>query len=157
MGAHRVVIYGIGDSEISCEMFANLMLKIGVTCFMANQHGDALAVSSVLGPGDVALLVTYSGVLVDQFDKELRLVFERGIKAIAVTPDEDLRDKIAGIECMLTCPRGETDSGKIATYFAQSSIRFILNCLYGECFAQNYKRSTELQERYASHRVTGHG
>lgn len=148
-GARRVVIYGIGDSEISCEMFANLMLKIGVTCFMANQHGDALAVSTVLGPGDVAILVTYSGALVKQFGEELRLVFERGIKAIAITSDESLRDKLAGIECMLTCATGETNQGKIATYYAQSCIRFILNCLYGECFSHNYQKNAEMQAYYA--------
>ena len=152
MGAHRIIIYGIGDSEISCEMFANLMLKIGVTCFMANQHGDALAVSTALGPGDVALLVSYSGGLVKQFDNELKLIFERGIKAIAVTSDESLRDQLAGVECVLTCSTGETNQGKIATYYAQSCIRFILNCLYGECFAQNYRKNAQMQEFYAQHR-----
>ena len=152
LGARRVVIYGIGDSEISCEMFANLMLKIGVTCFMANQHGDALAVSTVLGPSDVALIVTYSGILVDHFGKELRTVFERGIKAVAITSDEGLRDRLAGIECVLTCSAGETNRGKIATYYAQSCIRFILNCLYGECFALNYRKNVEQQELYAQSR-----
>lgn len=151
-GARRVAIYGVGDSEISCEMFANLMLKIGVTCFMANQHGDALAVSSVLGPGDVAIIVSYSGGVVGQFEQELRLVFERGVKAIAITANEGLHDQLAGVECVLACPRGEGSKGKIATYYAQSCIRFILNCLYGECFALNYQHNAELQERYATNR-----
>jgi hypothetical protein len=74
---------------------------------MANQHGDALAVSTVLGPGDVAIIVSYSGTLVNQFGTELKLVFERGIKAIAVTANERLGDQLAGIECMLTCSTGE--------------------------------------------------
>lgn len=155
MGARRVVIFGIGDSEISCEMFANLMLKIGVTCFMANQHGDALAVSGVLGPGDVAILASYSGGIVGQFSTELKLILERGVKAVAVTADEGLRDRLAGVECMLSCPQGESNEGKIATYYAQTCIRFILNCLYGECFAQNYRRNTELQQRFAEQRQYG--
>jgi DNA-binding MurR/RpiR family transcriptional regulator len=152
MGAHRVVIYGVGDSEISCEMFANLMLKIGVTCFMANQHGDALAVSTVLGPGDVALLVSYSGSTIRHFSKELKLVFEHDIKAVAISSDVTLPDQFAGVECVLACPTGETNEGKIATYYAQSCIRFVLNCLYGECFAQNYQKNVEMQQYYASQR-----
>ena len=53
---------------------------------------------------------------------------------------------------MLACPTGETNEGKIATYYAQSCIRFVLNCLYGECFAQNYQKNVEMQQYYASQR-----
>lgn len=152
LGARRVAIYAIGDSEISAEGFVNLMLKIGVTCYVANQHGDALAVSAALRPADVAVVVSYSGALLGQFAEELQLLRARGCKTIVLSADTTIPDAMMGLECFIALPAGESFHSKIATFYAQECIRFALNCIYGECFSQNYAGNVERMEHYDQHR-----
>lgn len=153
LGARRVALYAIGDSEISAEGFVNLLLKTGITCYVANQHGDALAVSAALGPADVAVIVSYSGALLGQFAEEIALMRMRGCKTVVLSSDASIPSKMAGLECFVKLPEGESRSNKIATFYAQECIRFALNCIYGECFSQNYQRNLEHIENYDQHRT----
>lgn len=152
LAANRVALFAIGDSEISCEGFINLLLKIGVICYAANQHGDSRAVSTGLGPRDLAVFVTYSGTLMGQMHEELRILRERRCKTIVISSDESLPDRIAGLDCFIRLPHGESLDGKIATFFAQSSIRYALESIYGECFLRNYRENIEHLRDYAVHR-----
>ena len=150
MGAQRVAVFAIGDSEISCEAFINLLLKIGVICYTANQHGDAMAVSAGLGPKDLAVFVTYSGSLADSMKHELRILRQRGCKVLLISSNASLPDRIAGLDCFVGLPAGESHNGKIATFFAQSCIRYALECIYGECFLRNYQRNFEHVRDYGT-------
>lgn len=150
LGAHRVALFAVGDSEISCEAFTNLLLKIGIMCYTANQHGDALAASASLGPKDLAVFVTYSGELADQMKHELRILGQRGCKTMVISSDASLCDRVAGLSCFVGLPTGESHNGKIATFFAQSCIRYALECIYGECFLRNYQSNFEHVKNYGT-------
>lgn len=147
LGAKRVALFAIGDSEISCEGFANLLVKIGIICYAANQHGDSLAVSSGLGPQDLAIVVTYSGQLLGQLRRQLSLLRDRRCKLVVISSDQDIPNRLAGLDCFVALPSGESTEGKIATFFAQESVRYALECIYGECFARNYLASMKQVER----------
>lgn len=156
LGARHVALYGIGDSEISCEGFSNLLMKKSVMCHTANQHGDSLAVSTGLGPQDLAILVTYSGGLLGAMRNDIRVLREHRCKLIVISADQDTPNRIAGLDCFVGLPSGESVHGKIATFFAQTCIRYVLDCIYGECFARNYRDNVTRMEVFASHRKSSH-
>lgn len=115
---------------------------------MANQYGDPNALSSTLGPGDVALAISYSGRRFERDADVFSIVRTNGCKLIAITSDESLRESMADISCLILLPTGESIRDKIATYYAQSAVRFALDCIYGECFARNYAANVERVSRY---------
>lgn len=157
LGARRVALFAIGDSEISCEAFANLMLKIGVVCYSANQHGDSLALSTMLGPTDVAIVVSYSGSLLGELEDEIDIVRQRGCGLVVVSADATIPERLAGVSCFLQLPEGESIHHKIATYYAQTCIRYALDCVYGECFSLNYRKNMGRIDNYDSHRGSSYG
>lgn len=157
LGARRVALFAIGDSEISCEAFANLMLKIGVVCYSANQHGDSLALSTMLGPTDVAIVVSYSGSLLGELEDEIGVVQQRGCGLVVVSADATIPERLAGVSCFLQLPEGESIHHKIATYYAQTCIRYALECVYGECFSLNYHKNLDRIDDYDSHRGHPYG
>lgn len=152
LGARRVALFAIGDSDITCEAFANLMLKIGVVCHPANQHGDSLAFSTTLGPADVAIVASYSGSLFDELEDEIDIVRQRGCKLIVISSDATIPQRFPGLSCFIQLPEGESIHHKIATYYAQTCIRYALECIYGECFSQNYRTNMDHIDTYDSHR-----
>lgn len=148
-GAKKVALYGVGDSWVTLEGFANLLLKIGIVSYPGNLNGDSVVASQILGPADVAVIATYSGGLLNELDNEMQLLRRRGCKTILITADAAAARRIAGLECLLLLPEGEKTRGSVATYYSQSCIRFVLNCVYGECFAQGWKDNMALRESFA--------
>ncbi len=152
-GAQKVALYGVGDSWVTLDAFANLLLKIGIISYSGNLNGDSLVATQILGPTDVAVIATYSGGFLDVFAREIRLLRSKGCKTILITSNAAAAKRIAGLECLLLLPEGETTRGSVATYYSQSCIRFALNCVYGECFAQNWKENMELRASFAKNDV----
>ena len=152
-GAKKVALYGVGDSCVTLEGFANLLLKIGIVSYSGNLNGDSLVATQILGPSDVAVIATYSGGLLNKFANEVALLRSKGCKTILVTANAAAAQRIAGLECLLLLPEGETTRGSVATYYSQSCIRFALNCVYGECFALGWEESMSLRESFAQNDV----
>ena len=149
--SRRVALYAGGDSAISCEAFANLLLKIGIICDKANQYGDPLVVSCALGPSDLAIFVTYSGSLLKSLSGELEVLRCRCCKMAVISSDASIPERMAGIDAFVALPEGEPRSGKIATYYAQQCIRYVLDCVYGTCFSLNYRTNMDRVNSYYSH------
>ena len=150
--ARHIAYYALGDSFVSLEGFANLLLKIGIVTYSGNANGDSLVVSHTLGLHDLAIVVSYSGNLVEYGDlaENLQFIRSRGCKMVLVTANAQSAERIAGLECLVLLPGDETDRGSVATYYSQSCIRYALNCIYGECFAQDWKGSMALRESFAN-------
>lgn len=152
-GARRVALYGVGDSWVTMESFANLLLKIGIVSYSGNLNGDSVVATQILGTTDVAVIATYSGSLLDKFANEIRILRSNGCKVILITANAAAASQLAGLDCLLLLPEGETTRGSVATYYSQSCLRFALNCVYGECFARSWKESMELRESFARNDV----
>jgi DNA-binding MurR/RpiR family transcriptional regulator len=84
-GAKKVALYAVGDSYVTLQGFANLLLKIGIVTYSGNLNGDSVVATQILGPTDVAVIVTYSGGLVNKFAHEIQLLRSQGRKTILVT------------------------------------------------------------------------
>ena len=152
--ARRVVIYANGDTRISAIGFSNLMLKLGVVCSLGDQYGEATSMAYTLSPNDVALFVSYSGGLIDasaySLERELDIVRKSGCKTIFITSDETIEEHAGKADCVIMLPQSETRKGRIANYYSQTTIRYVLNCIYGEVFAHNWEGGIAARDRYAS-------
>ena len=145
--AGHVYLFGHGDSEINAIAFANLLLKLGVPCIIANQFGEAPSVSHCVRKNDVVIIVSYKGGILKEMEMVLPVFKERGCKTVLIS-------SIApplGIDYCLRFPAKEAGKGNVATYYSQTCIRLILNCIYGEIFELDYeasRRSKEQAERF---------
>lgn len=138
--AGNIFLYAYGDSYISCLAFANQLLKLGVRCIMASQyHEEAVNARSAMR-GDAALIVTYSGLLFGRDAESVRILKERGCHIIAVTARPDIAEE-AGADVVIPMPSGEVRGDKIASYFSQTCIHYVLNCLYGAVFAFDFEEN----------------
>lgn len=148
-GARRIVLYAIGDTAITVEGFSNLLLKLGVICTKGVQHEDANVVTQTLDARDLAIVVSHSGGLVDFYPGPIRTLRERGCKMVLITAKRELESQLAGTDCVIMIPEGETRSGRVATFFSQECIRYVLNCIYSEVFALNWQENLEKIDHYS--------
>ena len=135
------------------------MLKLGVVCSLGDQYGEATSMAYTLSPNDVALFVSYSGGLIDasaySLERELDIVRKSGCKTIFITSDETIEEHAGKADCVIVLPQSETRKGRIANYYSQTTIRYVLNCIYGEVFAHNWEGGIAARDRYASTDVWG--
>ena len=147
-GARHIAYFAVGDSAVTVEGFANLLLKLGIVCIKGIQHEDANIVTQMLDARDLAVVVTHSGGLVDFYADTIRTLRERGCKMVLITANQKLESKLVGTDCVILVPEGETRSGRVATFFSQECIRYVLNCIYSEVFALNWQENESRIDRY---------
>lgn len=143
LGSRRIVYYAIGDSCASAEMFSQLLYKIGLTCTSGMPRGDYGVLERTLDARDVALIITYSGRLVQDNEQTFAVLRANACKVILITADASLAERMLGCDCLLQLPKGETVNGRLATFFSQECIRYALNCIYGQAYAADYERNME--------------
>lgn len=149
LNARHIVYYAIGDTAVTAEGFSNLLLKLGIICTKGIQHEDANVVTQTLDARDLAIVITHSGGLVDYYSGVIRTLRERGCKMVLITSNQELQGRLAGTDCVILIPEGETRSGRVATFFSQECIRYVLNCIYSEVFALNWQENVSRIDRYS--------
>ena len=145
--ASHLYIYGIGDSYISALSFANQLTKLGIVSVMPMQFNESAAISATATKDDVALIVSYSGKMMSQLSKEIRLLKRKKcriilISALTESPNADL---------IISVPKKEENVGKISVFYSEFSFQYILACLYGAIYSLDYRKNTESKrnlERY---------
>lgn len=141
--AGRLYIYANGDTYISAEMFANMLIKIGIHSVMVMQYNEGMTVTYGAKSRDVALFVSYSGKLMASLGKELEILRRNRCKTIFITS----LDAFDGIDCLISFPRKEDAYNKTAGYYSQMSIRYILNCLYGMIYSFDLPQNRERKDQ----------
>lgn len=147
-GARHIAYYALGDTAITVEGFSNLLLKLGVMCTNGVPHDDANVVTQMLDARDLAIVVTHSGALADLYPDTIKTLRKRGCKMVLITANQVLVNQLAGTDCVILIPEGETRSGRVATFFSQECIRYVLNCIYSEVFALNWQENVSRIDRY---------
>lgn len=143
--ANTVFVFAQGDTQITSEGFLNLLLKLGVRGMLAGRRAEEVSVAHAAQPGDVALFVTYGGALLDEdaTRRVLPVLRERGCRIVAVTAAP--RDSV-WVDRTVAFPQRERLLGKMATFYSQTCIRYILNCLYAAVFALDYAQSAAAKD-----------
>lgn len=142
--ARNVYAFAHGDTQLTAEAFLNLLLKLGIHGTVAGRYGEEASVANAAEAGDVAFFVTYGGTLLDgsMARRVLPLLRERGCKTVLITaaPRPSL-----WIDRTISFPLRERVAGKMATFYSQACIRYVLNCLYAAVYALDYAGSTEVK------------
>lgn len=136
--APLVLLYASGDSQISAEAFANLLIKVGIRCISAEHRREFMANSHAARPGEVAIFVSYSGDHIAALTRagvpqELK---GRGCATVAITASTE---PLPWIERTIRFPDRENARDKMATFYSQACIRFIFNCIYAEVWTLDFE------------------
>lgn len=144
--AQSTYIYATGDSLISSIGFANRLTKLKVNTVIAGQYGETAANTYNVTEDDVALFVSYSGRSIIE-DKYMKVLRGSGCKIIMITAS----NASEGFDIVIRFPDEESNEEKIATYYSQISINYILNCIYAVIFASDYSRNYNKKHRIEKH------
>jgi RpiR family carbohydrate utilization transcriptional regulator len=147
VSARSVILYAVGDSYTSAEMFRELLAKLGILCINAYETGDTLPKAYMATQSDLALFVTYSGRILESLVPDLEVLHERGCPTAIITARESSAMPDDGFDCRIVFPFREALHGRIATFYSETCIRYILNCLYSSVYSLDYRRFNEVKGR----------
>lgn len=143
--AKTITLFGASPNRSYCELFAYNLGQLGVACSVP--HGEDIQVASrLMGPGDCAIFVSYSGVLARMPNVFAQQVRDQGTRIISVTRKDS---PLAGIsDAALTFGPHEHYGDKIAGYYSCASVDFLLDTLYSTCFVLDFGRNSKAKERF---------
>ena len=124
--AGRVQLVGIGSSALPAKDLWYKLLKIGVTTLFAQDNHVQISIAQTLGPGDVQLVVSYSGASRDVL-AAAELAKRNGATLIAVTSfrQTQLR-QLADMVLDTVAEENELRISSISSRTAQNTITDIL-------------------------------
>lgn len=82
--AHRIDVYGVGASALTAGDLQQKLSRIGLLAAATTDSHLALASSSLLGPGDVAIAVSHTGETLETL-RPLTIAAEANATTIAIT------------------------------------------------------------------------
>ncbi len=125
-GAGRVQLVGIGGSALTAKDLWYKLLKIGVTTLFAQDSHVQISIAQTLGPGDVQLVISYSGASRDVL-VAAELAKRNGATLIAVTSfrQTQLR-QMADMVLDTVAEENELRISSISSRTAQNTITDIL-------------------------------
>lgn len=135
--AKRIFIFAMGDSMITCEGFANKMIKIGKFVHCAARYSDQVFVAREMHSDDLALFVSYSGK--SQIVECLPILKKKGIPIIGITSGKDSPVGKMADELILIPDKENSAFDKVSTFYSQVSFSLILDILYSILYALNKK------------------
>lgn len=136
--ADEVVIFGISPNSLLAETFRRKLISIGLKAKVAPNSEMGLTALS-LTDKDCAMIISYSGN--DAHSEPMayiRLLQEKHVPMIGITSaGENYMRQV--LDCVLTIASREHLYSKIANYYTEQSILYILNVLYAAVFQADYE------------------
>jgi DNA-binding MurR/RpiR family transcriptional regulator len=138
LNAARVDIYGVGASGLVGHLLHQKLHRVGLVSYVATETQLALTSAELLGPGDVALGITHTGVTPAVVDA-LQVARQRGATTIAVT-NYDRSAVAAQSNLILTTAARETTfrAGSMASRITQLAV---VDCLFAGVAQRAYDAS----------------
>ncbi|KUP25911.1 MurR/RpiR family transcriptional regulator [Paenibacillus sp. DMB5] len=141
-GASHIYIFALGDTYINAIAFSNMLVKLGFHPILVDQYHESMTLSFNATQNDVALLVSYSGCVLDSYKKELKVLKKNSCRTILITSLQETNQ----VDLLIKFPQKEHEMGKAAGYYSQSSIRYILNCLYSIIYSFDFTKNKERKD-----------
>lgn len=136
--ARTTIYYGLGNSYATATSFAALISKIGITCLPADLYRFQSDAAFHATDRDLALFVTYSGDTLDMCQTQLATLRNRRCRIAVVSSRASITERTSGIDFPVVVPLHENKYGKVATFYSQTCLRYVLNCVYSIAFSKNY-------------------
>ena len=136
--ASRIDIYGVGASGLVGHHLHQKLHRIGLVSFVATEAQLAVTSAELLGPRDVALGITHSGVTAAVVDA-LHSARQRGATTIAVT-NYDRSPVAAQADLILTTAARETTfrAGSMSSRISQLAV---VDCMFAGVAQRAYDTS----------------
>lgn len=141
--SNHIYLYALGDTYITACAFSNMLMKLGIHCIMAEQYNERPGVTYCAQKEDAALFLSYSGELMQCLRTELRILRRSRCATILISTLE----QYDGIDYLITLPAKEQAIGKVAGYYSQEAIRYVLNCIYGVIYAMDLEKNLNFKNR----------
>lgn len=143
--SNRLLLAGMGDSQLKGQVFQSNMMKINKIILMCNILGEQNSLADIMTKDDCAIIVSYSG--------DTRLVYEtvevlkrRSVPIIAITSNSgSMIGKAADI--ILEMPKKEEKWAKQATFVSQVATEYYLNVLYSYIYVMDYETNNSFRKR----------
>lgn len=141
--ARRIYIYAAGDSLLTAKAFANYMLKIGkIVIFPADQL-ESMEITSASEENDVAMVVSYSGYILASMQREIKTLKRNKTPLIVISSMKDCEEA----DLHIPVPDRERSIGRIAGFYSQNAIRYILDCLYAVIYSKDMEKNKEFKKK----------
>lgn len=141
--AKRLFLYAVGDTQITCQRFANKLVKLNRYPIFVTHNYQELAETRNIRPEDYALFVTYKGRN-EQLLTCAHILKRRGVPRGLITGN-GAGAMVPLFPAVLTLPNTEQGSN-IATFYSQIAIGFTLDVLYSLIYEMDYERHTRHKE-----------
>ena len=141
--AGRTDVYGVGASGIVAADLQQKLHRIGQVAFSFTDAHLALTSAALLGPGDVAIGVSHSGMTIDTVDA-LSIARRNGATTVAITNAPRSRIAAEADHVLLTAARETTfRSGATASRLAQLTV---VDCVFVAVAQRTYDASRHALE-----------
>ena len=142
-GARRVDIYGTGASALVGQDLQLKLHRIGLVAFVWSQYHQALTAAALVGPGDVAIGISHTGMTAEVVDA-LRVALERGATTIGVTNFAGSAIAQQAMLVLTTAAREPTfRSGAMSSRIAQLAV---VDCLFTGVAQRSYDQAVQALE-----------
>ena len=143
-GARNVLLYGVGESLLKATIFANMLISLGISCIIADSYGERVASTMAAKPGDIAIVVSYTGrtLTFNHMRECLDILRRRRCKTAFISSAKPCE----GFDYYLRIPPLEDEQDKISGYYSQTCISYILNCIYGLVYALDFGSSRDYRD-----------
>ena len=135
--ANRLFLYALGDSQITCRLFANKLLKLDIHPILAAENGQEMEETYNLRQDDYALFVTYKGIY-PRFVSCAAILKRRKVKSGVITCNAE-SPLVTLCANTIQIPDAE-QVRKIASFQSQISLGFALNVIYSFIYESDYER-----------------
>jgi len=139
-GSNRIVFFGIGASGLVCQDAEQKFSRINKMCHAYTDGHSQLTAATLLGKGDVAIFISYSGDTVEILDT-LEIAKKNGAHIIAITKinKSELADK-ANVLLGISTPEVTIRSGAMGSRIAMLTVIDILFAGVASAEYQNVKK-----------------
>lgn len=142
--AEQIVIFCSSPNTYLGELFKRKLITIGKHAVVPI-GGESGIVAASLGPGDCALIISYSGNSVSQNPvNRIGILKKNHVPVIGITSGGDNYMR-KNLDCIFTMATRERLYTKIANYSTEESLNYILNVLFSCCFARQYRENLDFK------------
>lgn len=141
----RIFLFGVGDSMLTSQCFANKLLKLNYYGIVAGRNGDDGVIAENLREGDIAIFVTYSSQGIYDSYIELENIKDAFVVTITANGNSTLAKK--SDELIVVKDKEGSIDEKMATFYSQLAFGFILNSIFSLVYAKEKKLKQEREIR----------
>lgn len=150
-GARRIFVYAAGETLINASQFCNLMLKIGRPTVFPARFLESLPITATATSQDVALVVSYTGSILAGMERETQMLRRKRVPIVVVSSLKECPEA----NLLITIPNREHSVGKVAGFYSQSCVSYVLNCLYANVYALDMERNRAYKDKSDAYAYTG--